>query len=138
MSHCVTGLQCNQTPLGGCIWVVSCPLSGRWQCVLLPQIITAHSRAQLGSQLTRKQARDRGFTDPPLLPSSGLAQTSSHDHTFGAIFLHSESHTSHAFPLEQSVHLRTHTHTHTHTETCSLASERVHSTIHSVEGPQSR
>ena len=108
MSHCMTGLQCNQTPLGGCIWMVSCPLSGRWQCALLLQVIMAHPRAQLSSQLKRKEARDCGFTDPPLLPPSGLAQTSSHDHTFGAIFLQSVSQTSHVFPLEQRTHMRTH------------------------------
>ena len=140
----MTGLQCNQTPLGGCIWMVSCPLSGRWQCALLPQIIMAHPGAQLSSQLQRKEARDRGFTGPPLLPSPGLAQTSSHDHTLGAIFLHSVSQTSHVFPPEQSIHMHTHTHTHkhththTHTETCSPAIEHVRSTIYSVEGPQSR
>lgn len=114
MSHCMTGLQCNQTPLGGCIWMVSCPLSGRWQCALLLQVIMAHPRAQLSSQLKRKEARDRGFTDPPLLRPSGLAQTSSHDHTFGAIFLHSVSQTSHVFPLEQRTHMHTHTQKHAH------------------------
>ena len=127
MSHCVTGLQCNQTPLGGCIWMVSCPLSGRWQCALLPQIIMAHPGAQLSSQLQRKEARDRGFTDPPLLPSPGLAQTSSHNHTLGAIFLHSVSQTSHVFPPEQSIHMHTHTptQTHTHTHTQKHAHQRL-------------
>lgn len=44
MLHCLIGLQCNQTPVGGCnwtplvSWMVFCPWSGRWQCALHPQI----------------------------------------------------------------------------------------------------
>lgn len=109
MSHCMTGLQCNQTPLGGCIWMVSCPLSGVAVCSPSPGHLSApKSPAQFSAQ--RKEARDRGFTDPPLLRPSGLAQTSSHDHTFGAIFLHLSIPDISCLPLWSSVHTCTHTH----------------------------